>query len=417
MLIEQGFTEAGGTEQAGWSTIAVGGGSGMSAFPRTFVVDAVTYGGAFAYRASTTTVSSVVLSALSSVGTKETYYKFAYYRNGSTSWPIISIQDSAGTTLVTLESDNAGAWTVASGGSDRISSGFVPVQNTWALMELRHINTNPGYLELRIDGISYTYTGTLAVGNGNGARLVEIDGSRDFYIDDLEIAAVTLRYDGGSGSVPVVGEVLTGAAGGTCIVTSVITGDGTSGTVLVHGWNDTDFVDNETLTGDVAAVAVVNAPNAAFVSGFEPTSLWFGNSYCIRADANANGTYSELTNSAGDSVNNYTYIDDTGGSDYVEALVANEKDTYGFNLVALPPDTAVTYGALTVAAYNRSSLVGIDGWKAYARYGGADYAGDRKALTASYIGYQQAYPTEMGTDTKWTRALLVGAELGTQFVA
>jgi hypothetical protein len=146
--------------------------------------------------------------------------------------------------------------------------------------------------------------------------------------------------------------------------------------------------------------------------------LWFGDAYCIRANANANGTYSELTNSAGNHTDNYTYIDDqAGGSDYVEATAADEKDTYGFNMDALPPDTDVSYGVFTVSTYAKSSLAGVDGWNPYIRYAGVDYPGAREALTTGYIGYNQAFATVVGGSTRWTQASLAAAEIGVQFVA
>lgn len=66
-----------------------------------------------------------------------------------------------------------------------------------------------------------------------------------------------LPYDGGTGTLPAEGEIVTGGtSGATCHVWRV-TGTATAGTMFVTTIEGT-FVDNEALTGDLGVAALVN---------------------------------------------------------------------------------------------------------------------------------------------------------------
>ena len=63
-----------------------------------------------------------------------------------------------------------------------------------------------------------------------------------------------LNYDGGTGTVPTVGETITQAAGSpdaTGVVVEYI-GNAASGTLLLESWNGVEFIDNQTLSGSVS---------------------------------------------------------------------------------------------------------------------------------------------------------------------
>jgi hypothetical protein len=65
-----------------------------------------------------------------------------------------------------------------------------------------------------------------------------------------------LGYDGGTGLF-VATETVTGAGGGSGTILEVV-GDVTSGVLVVEGWNGTEFINDEALTGDVAGVATAD---------------------------------------------------------------------------------------------------------------------------------------------------------------
>lgn len=64
-----------------------------------------------------------------------------------------------------------------------------------------------------------------------------------------------LNYDQGTGSAPSVGETITQSTTGASGVVVEYLGDATSGTLVLDGWNGTEFVDNDsyTLTGSVSS--------------------------------------------------------------------------------------------------------------------------------------------------------------------
>lgn len=91
---------------------------------------------------------------------------------------------------------------------------------------------------------------------------------------DLAFRGITsweLPYDSGT-VIFVLGEVVTGAAGATGIVTA-IDGDSASGTLSIARTNATDYVDDETLTGDGTGAATVNSLTGGVIYTTTPTVL------------------------------------------------------------------------------------------------------------------------------------------------
>jgi len=80
-----------------------------------------------------------------------------------------------------------------------------------------------------------------------------------------------LPYDGGTVIFPL-GATVTGAGGATGIVVG-ITGDATSGTLTVARTNDTDYVDDEVITGAPTGAAVVNSLTGGTVGTTTPVVL------------------------------------------------------------------------------------------------------------------------------------------------
>lgn len=88
---------------------------------------------------------------------------------------------------------------------------------------------------------------------------------------DLGFRGITswdLPYNTGTGLF-VVGEVVTGNAGGTGVVTAVV-GDATSGTLKIALTNEIAFVDEEVLSGDASGAAEVNSSTGGTVSTGNP---------------------------------------------------------------------------------------------------------------------------------------------------
>jgi hypothetical protein len=91
---------------------------------------------------------------------------------------------------------------------------------------------------------------------------------------DLAYRGITswnLPYDTGT-VIFVVGEVVTGAGGATGIVLSV-TGDSTSGTLVIARTNTTAFVDDEAITGSGTGAATVNSSTGGSIYVTTPVIL------------------------------------------------------------------------------------------------------------------------------------------------
>lgn len=90
-------------------------------------------------------------------------------------------------------------------------------------------------------------------------------------LDYRSVTCWTLPYDGGS-VIFVEGEVITGAGGATGIVLS-ITGDATSGTLVIGRTNATDYIQDEAITGSGSGAAVVNSLTGGTTVATNPTIL------------------------------------------------------------------------------------------------------------------------------------------------
>jgi hypothetical protein len=256
---------------------------------------------------------------------------------------------------------------------------------------------------------------------------IQFRGNETPYWDDLAVNNITMRYDTEASGPFSVGETITG---GTSTATAIITAlqdDGTTGVLTLEGWDGTSFSDGETITGGTSSTtAKVDAPNAAFIDGFEPNSSRCGNGFVIGIPPNANGTTSGLTGSDGNSTDNYLLVDERATTStpttYVDATAANQKDTYKGDVSGSLP-TAVSSLVVGTATFAQSSLTGIDGLNSVVRISGTDYDGDRVALGAGFALDIHTLPVDpsisSASDQTWLLSTITdaGFEYGTKFVA
>lgn len=307
-------------------------------------------------------------------------------------------------------------------------SGVELTPNRWYLfrVEMYQHDTNGVFKvwldnELIIDFSGDTYDGATKM------TKLELFGNDSMYYDDIIVHNTTMRYDTEASGPFTVGETITGTGGGapTAIITA-LQDDGATGVLTLEGWDGTAFTDAQVITGGTSSTtAQVDAPNAAFIDGFEPNSGRPGNGFCVRGIPSANGANSGLTGSDGNSTDNYLLVDEriTTGTpgDYVDATAVNQKDTYKYTHGM--PATVNAILSVAVVDYAQSSLTGVDGLVHVVRIGGTDYDGDRIALGA---GYGVAWSNLMldpsiasGSDQTWLLATVTAAafEFGKKFVA
>ena len=122
------------------------------------------------------------------------------------------------------------------------------------------------------------------------------------------VSCWTLPYDGGT-VIFVLGETVTGAGGAAGVVVS-ITGDSTSGTLVLARTNATAFVDDEAITGSGSGAAVVNSATGGTIVATNPTILVQDSADAVTYVAGTD--YTILSSSKDDKVGRIKVLD--GGS-------------------------------------------------------------------------------------------------------
>jgi len=144
------------------------------------------------------------------------------------------------------------------------------------------------------------------------------------------IGHYALPYDGGS-VIFVIGETVTGAAGGTGVVVALVAAsDATSGTLYITKTNVTAYVDDEAITGSGTGAAVVNSATGAVLQA-DVVML-------VQDDADA------ITYVAGvEGVGNYQVLTDMKDGTIGRILI-NVDQTSPSNAIAEADVLHITYG-------------------------------------------------------------------------
>mgnify|MGYP003631227900 CR=1 FL=1 len=111
----------------------------------------------------------------------------------------------------------------------------------------------------------------------NGAGITVAENANSHYV---------LHYDGGTGTVPTVGEVITVTNAGTNTTGTLVEyiGDAVAGIVVLEGWNATVADDNAAITGSTSGIASLSDPTSAGGgSSFDGAYRWLvkGNSLAM----------------------------------------------------------------------------------------------------------------------------------------
>jgi len=402
---------AGSTDQAliaGWSRTQTGA-QIITTYPRQ---DANGNGGTYHWRSN----SGEWRSPLWPVATDHYFIKSGIRYESAFSDLWFYTYTSSFSDVLLIGSNNLGLILVEDSSGVLETSSFTPSEDTWYLMEAEvYHHASAGYVKVWIDGVQIIdYSGAVA-GAGTAQRSGFGDGT-SAYFDDVGVNSLTLRYDGGTGGVPVAGNTLTAGGGQTATIQGY-EGDATSGVLTIAKPSGT-FTNNDTLSDGGTFAAVVDAPTAAFVGGLEPNSGRMGNEFIVAVKPTGAGTLSGLTPTG--SANNWENVDDIPAvtATFNEATAANQEDTYTNNAsTQIPTSTEVTLVA--GAAFAQSSLTGIDGVNLSLRSsGGTVYYSDRQALGSSY-GFEVAeWNTRPDTDAAWTRTGIVTdfPQIGIKFV-
>lgn len=140
-------------------------------------------------------------------------------------------------------------------------------------------------------------------------------------------------------------------------------------------------------------------------------NTWLGDVAVRTLVPNGNGNASQLTNSSGNSTNNYTYVDEIppSSTDYTGSATTGQADTYAMS--DLPGGISTVYGLQFNATMAKSDAT-LGQSKIRVRSGGTNYTGTTYALSTTYQEYSELREVDPATSAQWTPSNVNGVEGG-----
>lgn len=230
-------------------------------------------------------------------------------------------------------------------------------------------------------------------------------------LDEFCRNSITLEYDNGVGGIPTVGQTVTGGTSGATAVITNVEGNAVSGVLVLRTWNGTNFQNNEAITTPALLNAQVNAPDANYISGFQPNSTKPGEGFVSAIIPSGVGATTQLTSSTGGA--NWDNVNEIppNSTDYNSSGTADQYDTYA----ATDLPTSATFVISVMGwAYAQRDNATINNFRHVVRTGGVDYFGTNTALPTSYGTQFWSWNVNPGTLTAWTVAEVNGSEHGFQ---
>lgn len=150
-------------------------------------------------------------------------------------------------------------------------------------------------------------------------------------------------------------------------------------------------------------------------TGAAPNNNFLGDVAVRTLSPASNGTYSQLTGSDGNSVDNYLLVDEHAYSstDYVGSATVGQKDSYV--MADLPAGVSTVY-AMQVTGLMAKSDAALAQARYIVRSGGTDYNGATRALGTTYVSYSDIFVTDPATGVAWTPAGVNSVETGMEVV-
>lgn len=140
-------------------------------------------------------------------------------------------------------------------------------------------------------------------------------------------------------------------------------------------------------------------------------NTWLGDVAVRVLLPNGPGTYTQLTNSAGNQTNNYTYVDEAAANnaDYTGSQTVGLVDTY--SMADLPAGVTNVYG-MQVNATMAKSDANLGQAKIRTRVNGVDYAGPTRVLSTTYQEFSELQEINPTTGLPWTVGGMNSVETG-----
>jgi hypothetical protein len=295
------------------------------------------------------------------------------------------------------------------------------ITDRWNIIEVQvRIDNTTGLIKAFVndDGTyssaAASFSGDTQPGSETSIDFIGFGASTAAYGDDWAVNSITMNYDGGGGSfAPSVGDKITGGTSGAYAYVHADEGDGTSGVLVLYGWDGTAFQNNEVITEDGGSTtANVNAPDSSYDKGFEPNSWGVGDGYVVALLPSGAGTTTQLTASTG---SNYQCVDEQppNTTDYCYSSTTTQYDTYAMSDL---PSTAATVWAVKSYNYCKKDGVTINNAKHVLRTASTNYFGTQFALATDWVDEHEMWNVNPNTLTKWTTSEANAMEHGFQVI-
>lgn len=278
--------------------------------------------------------------------------------------------------------------------------------NRYSRIEVEVYHAAAGFVRVYVDDDgSYTTPWVSFTGEtrGTGGVLTtinhiggQISAGNDGDTDDIGVNSLTLSYDGGVGAIPVAGDTVqvSGDAARNWVITAV-EGTAVSGVLVIENPSATalPLADNTAITVIATGwTGNTNAPNARYVNGLEPQSMFPGSGYIVNLMPNGAGVVTQLTPSAGA---NWQCVDEIppATGDYVSGTVDQLYDLYATGSL---PASAVYVNVVQMWAYAQKDDATLNNCQLPLRMGGVTYMAQSVVLGAGVEG-EVALPGSYGT--------------------
>lgn len=262
------------------------------------------------------------------------------------------------------------------------------------------------YLAHTGSGVLVEYTGNL-LGSGSATARYTSPAST-LTLNDwnyIEWRLIFQTAATGTSEIRLNGTVLNSRTG---ITSAVVNGSSASLQLGVQGFSTQGTPHNVTVSGVRYDDIYIVIPDAESPNGF------LGETYVPCLHPNGNGASSQWINSAGNSTNNYSYVDEIGinDADYVESTNDGDRDTYEHETYSVPGGYAIAGVQVTArAAY----LAGSKTLHAVSRLqSGTTETKDTNTALTNVLNERHVVFPEIPGGGNWTQADLDDAQFGVE---
>ncbi|HSX06742.1 MAG TPA: hypothetical protein VLG92_03415 [Candidatus Saccharimonadia bacterium] len=306
---------------------------------------------------------------------------------------------------------------INNGGSPRVAGGYYGLVSSSVLYKTIPA-ANLAIIGTGMNAGSGTVTYTSFYGDSGATQHITV-------LRNASTGLIEVRRGSTAGTLLATGSTTTGTNAWFYIEVSV-TISATVGEVHVRlngqSTDEVAFTGNTKNGGTNTTVDKVSIGNSGINGGYfadfyvldntgSANNTFLGDVTVRTLSPSGNGTYSQLTNSAGNSTNNYSYVNEHGysGANYTGSVTTGLRDTYA--IADLPSGVSSIYG-LQVTGYMAKSDASAASAKLVLRSGGSLYYDTPRALTTSYQSYYALYESDPATSIPWSISGVNGLETG-----